>query len=247
MQKRKWGEHWPRIGSELISPVLKKYHFKQIAVDEVDGFIRWERPDVTELISYEITVNPNTSSTPKHIAFSGLFFVNCNAAGQLQVDAGIADLGFASVLLSVPLAWMVRHAQINEERYVWDISYDEPEKSINQFDREFALSFPNLAEMLSKEDDVAAFLLNLEKFSGDLKGGPPFRPAEMLKTSALCFVHGEVDKAHLLLDKYAEMNYANLRSNYVGSNGGESLRLALCQSDNIVTKMRARYAAFHTK
>jgi hypothetical protein len=229
---KKWGPYWPHIGEEHITPILEAYGFAFQSKDVEDGLICWKKNDVSNLFHFEINVNPNKVDTPRHCGFAGIFSVRCAAAGQLQVDSN---------LLFVPLAWMVRHGGIYPERYFWQIGYDEPQASLKTFTTDMAQHLSPLLTQLQSMQAVIDFILNIDTYSAGLKGGPAFRPAELLKISALCFVSRDIEKARYFLEQYYPIERANLHRLWGLPNEKSKLDHELGQLETVVRNLRLRF------
>lgn len=235
-----WGPHWPALGIEQITRVLAAYGFSYSNVAVEEGFIDWKRP-LSELCEFKIGVVPQKAATAKQCGFSGTLFVSSTAAGQIQVDAGARSIEFARTILLVPLAWMVRHAGICDTRYMWEIGLEDPVGSLQTFKREMAQCLPVLLAQLQTEQAIIHFVLNIDSYSKGVKGGPFFRPAELLKVSALYCATGNMIEARNYLDEYYASERANLHRRWGLPSEKQMLDEELTVLEKVVSNLRVRY------
>ncbi len=237
---KKWGPFWPRIAEEHITPLLKQHGFAFSSLDDEDGFIHWEK-ESSSLFDFEIRVNPHDSTKPRYCEFTGVLYARSAAVGRLLFDAGMDSQSAASVMLFVPLSWMVRHANPSCERFTWEISYDDTAVSLEVFRSDMANCLPPLFRELDSEEHLIDFILNIDAYSKGIKGGPPFRPVEILRISALRFVMGDATDAERYLREYETSERARLHRLWGLPNEKPKLEQLLLSHEKLVSNLSKRY------
>jgi hypothetical protein len=237
---KKWGPHWPQIGKEHITPVLAPHGFEFSSMEFDDGFIYWKKR-TDRLFNFEIDVHPHTSVKSRQCGFSGALCAKSDEVDCLLSEAGFEQITSTSVVLMIPLAWIVRRANPSVSRAMWEISYDDPVASLEVFSNDMSSCLSPMLALLGTEPQLIDYALNADKYSNGVKGGPSFGPMSLLKVSALCYVVGDKTNAQRYLGEYETYERAYLHRSLGLPNEKQKLEQLLASRERLIGNLRRRY------